>query len=55
MGLTAFDKSVGRKGAEGPEVDWLLLEAASRRDPPWPRLNEFTGKREKRGKGGRKR
>ena len=47
MHLTALDKCVERKRFEGPEVQRLLLEAAKRRNPHWPRLGEFSGKRKK--------
>jgi ankyrin repeat protein len=51
MGLTALDKSANRRRFEGPDVHRLLLEAARRRNPHWSRLDEFSGKHKKRGKG----
>jgi ankyrin repeat protein len=45
MGLTALDKSVNRKRFEGPDVHRLLLEAARLRHPLWPRLDDFSSKR----------
>jgi ankyrin repeat protein len=57
MWLTSLDKSVNRKRPEGVEVHRLLLEAARRRNPLWPRLEEFSGKRksEKKKSEGKKR
>jgi ankyrin repeat protein len=55
MGLTALDKSAERKRFEGPEVHRLLLEAARRRKPGWPRLEEFSVKGRKQRKERRKR
>jgi ankyrin repeat protein len=54
MGLTALDKSANRQRFEGPDVHRLLLEAARRRNPHWSRLDEFSGKHKKPGKGRRK-
>jgi ankyrin repeat protein len=47
MGLTALDKSENRKRREGPDVHRVLLEAARRRNPLWPRLEEFSKKGKK--------
>ena len=47
MHLTALDKCAERKRPEGLEVQRLLLEAARRRNPHWPRLGEFSGKGKK--------
>jgi ankyrin repeat protein len=55
MHLTALDKSMERKRPEGLEVHRLLLEAAKRRNPHWPRLGEFSGKRETGNKKSKKR
>jgi ankyrin repeat protein len=55
MGLTALDKSAERKRFEGLDVQRLLLDAAKRRNPHWPRLGEFSGKgKNKKGKKQRK-
>jgi hypothetical protein len=42
MWLTALDKSRNRKRPEGREVHRMLIEAARRCHPRWPRLAEFT-------------
>jgi ankyrin repeat protein len=54
MGLTALDRSVDRKRFEGPDVHRRLLEAARRRNPHWPRLDEPSCKHKKPGKRQRK-
>jgi hypothetical protein len=45
MWLTALDKSSDRKRSEGVEVHRLMIEAARRLNPNWPRLTEFTDPR----------
>ena len=54
MGLTALDKCANRKRSEGLEIQGLLLEAAKRCNPHWPRHSEFTSKREKQSEERRK-
>jgi len=41
MQLTALDQSMGRKKPEGQRVHKLLVEAAKRCNPRWPRLASF--------------
>jgi ankyrin repeat protein len=48
MQLTALDKSVNRKRLEGQHVHRLLLDAARRHNPRWPRLEEFSGQHKKK-------
>jgi ankyrin repeat protein len=45
MQLTALDKSMERKKPEGQKVHQLLVEAAKRCNPRWPRLPSFLTKR----------
>jgi len=44
MQLTALDRSVERKKPEGVKVHALLVEAAQKRNPGWPRLTDFLSK-----------
>lgn len=41
MWLTAVDRSAKREELEGKRVHRLLVEAASRCNPEWPRLGEY--------------
>ena len=50
MGLTALDKSEDRKSPQGRAVRQLLLDAATRRNPTWPRLAQFSQKPKKKRK-----
>lgn len=45
MQLTALDKTSDRARVEGSAVHQLLFDAARRRNPRWPRLDEFSEKR----------
>jgi ankyrin repeat protein len=45
MHLTALDYSMERKKPEGQKVHQLLVEAAKRCNPRWPRLDSFLTKR----------